>query len=151
MEPGPATGNCSVTLNNGDVPVCCEPNESQRANIDEVFRLLNEYRQQNGRAPLTYDYELEAAMQGHCQHMAQAGFFSHYSPVAEIQSPWARAERCGTKANGENIASRQKDPAEVMASWKKSSDHNRNMLSPDWKRVGIGEFDLYWGQIFGQE
>jgi len=37
--------------------------------VDQVFTLLNRLRADNGVSPLSYDVELEAAVQGHCIHM----------------------------------------------------------------------------------
>ncbi|MGI5864433.1 MAG: CAP domain-containing protein [Myxococcales bacterium] len=138
----------------GLIPVCCAPSELERLDIEEVFRLLNEHRQANGRAPLTYDYALEAAIEGHCHHMAVHTFFDHAAPEEAVSSPWTRASLCGTSANGENIAAGQRSPAAVMEAWKNSSGHNANMLNPAFKRVGIGSYvggpyGIYWGQLFG--
>lgn len=144
-EPG-ATGNEP----GGMIPVCCAPTAGEKAEIDEVFRLLNEHRQANGVAPLAYDNQLEAAIQGHCLHMAEHSFFDHSAPESSVNSPWTRAELCGTSAGGENIANGQSSPAAVMTSWKGSPGHNGNMLDPDFKRVGIGRTGSYWGQIFGR-
>jgi uncharacterized protein YkwD len=147
---------CSVTNPNGTgdeaggiIPVCCAPNASEKALIDQVFVLLNEHRANNGRAPLSYDDKLEATIQGHCIHMGIHDFFDHTAPESAVSSPWTRASLCGTSANGENIAAGQSSPASVMTSWKNSSGHNANMLNSSFTRVGIGYYEGYWGQIFG--
>ncbi len=145
-----ATGDES----DGLIPVCCAPSGLERLDIDEVFHLLNAHRQANGRAPLTYDTALEAAIEGHCHHMAVHAFFDHSAPETAVSSPWTRASLCGTSANGENIAAGQRSPAEVMEAWKNSSGHNANMLNTTFKRVGIGSYaggpyGRYWGQLFG--
>lgn len=154
---GTAAGTCSLeqpgaTGNEpgGMIPVCCAPTAAEKAEIDAVFALVNEHRAANGVAPLSYDTKLEAAIQGHCLHMALHPFFDHTAPESSISSPWTRAELCGTTASGENIADGQSSPEAVMASWKSSSGHNKNMLSADFKRIGIGRHGSYWGQIFGR-
>lgn len=146
-----ATGSESGGL----IPVCCVPSAAEKADIAEVFRLLNAHRAANGRAALSYDDELEAAIEGHCHHMAAHDFFDHTAPEAAVASPWTRAGLCGTSASGENIAAGQRSPAAVMESWKNSSGHNANMLNASFKRVGVGKasggaWGVYWGQIFGQ-
>lgn len=140
-----ATGN----EDGGIIPVCCAPSASEKAYIDEVFVLLNEHRQNNGIAPLVYDEELEAAIQGHCIHMGVHSFFDHTAPESAVSSPWTRASLCSTSASGENIAHGQSSPAAVMTSWTNSSGHNANMLNGSFHRVGIGYYQGYWGQIFG--
>ena len=54
---------------------------------------------------------------------------------------------------GENIASGQKTPEEVIAAWMNSDGHRGNMLNPKFKYIGIGvSLDskgvLYWTQLF---
>lgn len=154
---GTSGGTCSVeqpgatgSEPGGLIPVCCAPTAAEKADIDGVFALLNEHRANNGVGPLAYDNQLEAAIQGHCIHMAAHPFFDHSAPESSVSSPWTRAEMCGTSAGGENIANGQSSPADVMSSWIGSSGHNANMLDPDFTRVGIGRHGSYWGQIFGR-
>jgi hypothetical protein len=153
---GTSGGTCSLELTGatgnepgGQIPVCCAPTPSEKAEIEAVFALLNEHRANNGVPALAYDDKLEAAIQGHCIHMVQHPFFDHSAPESEVSSPWTRAEMCGTSASGENIAGGQSSPQDVMDSWKSSSGHNDNMLDGKFKRVGIGRHGSYWGQIFG--
>jgi uncharacterized protein YkwD len=134
----------------GTIPVCCVPDSAEKAFIDSVFEQLNAYRLENGKEALAYDDALEAAVLGHCHHMAVHTFFDHDAPETPVMSPWARAELCGADAHGENIAYGQKTPEAVMTAWKDSPGHNTNMLEAGFKRVGIGYHDGYWGQLFGR-
>ena len=127
--------------------MCCSPTTSQKAQLDELHRLLNEYRAEKGKAALTYDPKLEAAIQGHCEHMIDHGFFDHIAPEAAVSGPSQRAKLCGTTATGENLAGGQSSPAAVMTAWKGSAGHNANMLG-NYKRVGLCRAGSYWGQIF---
>jgi uncharacterized protein YkwD len=156
MSPATA-GTCPLTQPGatgrepeGSIPVCCLPSASEKAAINEVFRLLNQHREQNGRAPLVYDDALEQAIQGHCRHMATHTFFDHSAPEAPVASFSTRAKLCGASASGENIAYNQRDAAEVMKTWTESAGHNQNMLSANYRRVGICFHDRRWGQIFGR-
>jgi uncharacterized protein YkwD len=135
----------------GQIPVCCTPNSTEKASIDEVFRLLNAHRAANGISALAYDTALESAVQGHCQHMSIHTFFDHNAPESNVTSPWTRATLCGTSANGENIAMGQQNAAAVMTAWTNSAGHNANMLNGQFSRVGVGyeETGRYWGQLFG--
>jgi uncharacterized protein YkwD len=134
--------------------VCCVPSTQEKQYITEVFNLVNQHRQANNVGPLTYDDKLEAAIEGHCHHMATHDFFSHSAPESSISAFTARASLCGTSASGENIAAGQGSPADVMSSWKNSPGHNANMLNGGFSRIGIGFYaggpwGTYWGQIFG--
>ncbi len=153
--PASGAGTCSLVREGGtgpeaggQIPVCCAPSAPEKAVVDEVFALVNAHRQANGLAPLVYDPKLEAAIQGHCVHMATHGFFDHAAPEAAVASFTSRARLCGAAAGGENIARGQRTAAEVMKSWKESPGHDANMLNPRWKRMGVGMHKLCWGQIF---
>lgn len=43
------------------------------------------------------------------------------------------------QAAGENIASGYATPAELVAAWMASAEHCRNILTPTFRDVGIGE------------
>lgn len=152
-----AAGTCPLTQpgatgmeKNATIPVCCVPAASDKALIDQVFRLLNQHRAANGRAALMYDDALEQAIQGHCRHMAEHSFFEHDAPEAAVAGFGTRAKLCGASASGENIAYNQSDPAAVMRTWTNSAGHNQNMLSASYRRVGICFYQRRWGQIFGR-
>ena len=56
-------------------------------------------------------------------------------------------------AAGENIASGQKTPAEVVAAWMNSPGHRANILSPTYNQLGVGlatskSGKNYWTQMF---
>ena len=138
----------------GLIPICCVPSAQEKQLIMQVFALLNEHRQANGKAPLSYDDKLESAIEGHCHHMATHDFFAHDAPESSVSTPWMRASLCGTSAGGENIAAGQTTAEGVMTSWKNSSGHNANMLNGGFSHVGIGYYKgsggwgTYWGQLF---
>jgi len=125
------------------------PSAAEQTSIDGVFTLLNQYRVSKGLGALANDAKLQATIEGHCHHMGVHTFFSHTAPESSISSPWTRANKCGTSANGENIAAGYGSPQAVMDGWKNSPGHNANMLGAGFKRVGIGKYGSYWGQIFG--
>ncbi len=150
-------GECRATLRGatgdepgGIIPVCCTPSDEERAQIDEAFALLNEYRAARGLPALVYDRALEETIQGHCRHMAEHTFWGHDAPERSVASAWTRADLCGASANAENLANGVDTAAEVMALWKASHGHDANMLSENATKVGIGHFAGYWGQIFGR-
>lgn len=136
----------------GIIPVCCVPSATEKAGIDEVFKLLNQHRLANGKSALAYDLKLEAAIVGHCHHMVTHPFSAHDAPEAVVGTPWTRATLCGagtTNYHGENIYWGSSTPTAPMDWWKGSPGHNANMLSGNFTRVGIGNYGTRWGQLFG--
>ena len=128
--------------------------------VNEVLRLTNEFRAENGVGALTANVELDQTAQKYSQTMATEDFFSHTGK--DGSSPWARAEKEGYKAYtmGENIAAGQRSPEQVVQGWINSPGHRKNMLNPRFTELGVGYYNLandtgnvnyntYWTQLFG--
>jgi uncharacterized YkwD family protein/spore coat assembly protein SafA len=120
---------------------------------DEVIRLTNQERAKAGLAILKSNWLLSRVAKYKSQDMASKNYFSHYSPT--YGSPFKMMESFGLKfsAAGENIASGQKSPQEVVRSWMNSLGHRANILSPSFTEIGVGVAKnskgvLYWTQMF---
>ena len=96
--------------------------------------------------------------------MAKYGFFDHYTRIgsdwfAVGASPWDRMAASGYAFNtykGENIAAGYHTAASVFAGWKASSGHRANMLSSDFKVLGVSlvyssgsDYGSFWTTDFG--
>jgi Cysteine-rich secretory protein family/RTX calcium-binding nonapeptide repeat (4 copies) len=128
--------------------------------ITQVVALTNQFRAQNGLAPLALNAELSNTAQFHSQDMASQDYFSHTGKNGS--SPWDRAEMFGygMTAMGENIAAGQTTPAAVVEGWKNSPGHRANMLNASYTEIGVGyeflaadtgavNYSHYWTQFFG--
>jgi uncharacterized protein YkwD len=60
----------------------------------------------------------------------------------------AAAAPAGATLAGENLAKGSLSPDAVMNGWKGSPGHDMNTRRSEWRRVGIGEYQLHWGQVF---
>lgn len=49
---------------------------------------------------------------------------------------------------GENIATGQITPFEVVEDWLNSNGHRENILNPNYKYIGVGLSGTIWTQIF---
>lgn len=94
-----------------------------------ALKALNDYRQSQGRSPLTYSTELESAAQAHAADMARAGFFDHTGSDGSDVATRVSRQGYGWCVVAENIAKGQQSLSEVMRAWAGSEGHNRNMLS----------------------
>lgn len=116
----------------------------------EVIRLVNKARAENGLNPLEYDWELSRVARYKSRDMKENGYFSHTSPV--YGSPFQMMKSFGIsyKSAGENIARGQSTPEEVMNSWMNSSGHRANILNASFKKIGVGYVaeGKYWTQMF---
>jgi uncharacterized YkwD family protein/spore coat assembly protein SafA len=123
------------------------PNIDNVKNVEvAVLKIVNEQRFSAGLKPLEMDWELERVARTKSQDMADKGYFSHQSPT--YGSPFDMMKHFGItyKQAGENIASGQRTPQEVMDSWMKSPGHKANILKPDYTHIGVG---YYRGGSYG--
>ncbi len=123
----------------------------------EFLSLINSYRQQNGLPRLTMSNGLYVASEGHSQDMGVNNYFSHNS--LDGRTPWDRIRAAGYNYNtwlGENIAAGYTSAQAVFDAWRASPGHNANMLSANFRAIGIGrvyvagsQYGWYWTTDFG--
>lgn len=104
--------------------------------------------------PLVWNNQLEIASIGHAADMANRNYFSHTSLDGRTMEDRIRAAGYGYKgyksyAVGENIAEGPASIAEVMQGWFHSPGHCKNLMSPQFKEVGVAFNGSYWVQDFG--
>lgn len=119
----------------------------------QVLKLVNEVRAENGLSPLTWADDLANVARAHSQDMINRNFFSHTNP--DGLSPFDRLKNSGIsyRAAAENIAYGQKTAEAVMDAWMNSSGHRANILSSSVKELGVGAAKasngtIYWTQVF---
>ena len=125
----------------------------ERAMEQEVLKLVNQARAENGLNPLSWADDLADIARAHSADMIERGFFSHTNP--DGQSPFDRIKSNGIsyRAAAENIAYGQPDAEAVMNSWMNSAGHRANILNENLKEIGIGAVKdsngtVYWTQVF---
>lgn len=116
----------------------------------EVIRLVNEIRAENGLKALTYDWELARVARYKSQNMKDNRYFSHTSPV--YGTPFQMMKNFGIsyRSAGENIARGYATPQAVVNAWMNSSGHRANILNGGFTRIGVGYVadGNYWTQMF---
>lgn len=110
------------------------------ANIapSEVERLTNKERADNGLSPVTDNPVLDAAALAKGKDMLAKGYWAHVAP--DGTQPWAFFVKAGYdyKYAGENLARDFPDASSAVNAWMASPSHRENMLSPNYKEIGIG-------------
>ena len=132
------------------------PSESQLAQTHQnaVLEQVNELREKEGLEPLKLNAKLTAAAQKHAENMISTGQFEHEIDGKKVQDR-LEAEKYEWVRAGENLASGQTKPDEVVQSWMDSEAHRSNILKADFTEMGLG-FALdeennnlsYWVQVF---
>ncbi|HBG3426351.1 sporulation protein [Clostridioides difficile] len=119
----------------------------------EVVDLVNVERAKAGLNPLTLDSSISNVATKKSQDMIDNNYFSHNSPT--YGSPFDMLKKFGIsyKTAGENIAMGQKTPKEVVNAWMNSEGHRKNIMNPNFSKIGVGVAQksggsIYWTQIF---
>ena len=116
----------------------------------EVIRLVNEIRAENGLKVLTYDWELARVARYKSQDMKDNKYFSHTSPV--YGTPFQMIKNFGIsyRSAGDNIAKGYATPQAVVNGWMNSSGHRANILNANYTHIGVGYVSggNYWTQMF---
>ena len=116
--------------------------ELRALQLDVVAR-INAQRGARALRPLRVSRGLTAAATYHSREMGERGFFEHESVNG---APfWKRIERFypagrGAWTVGENIfwESPETTGSSTVGEWMASPPHRENILSPEWREIGIG-------------
>jgi len=132
----------------------CEPAADEFSLVTDVLARVNDVRAEHDLAPLRLDPLLSAVADEYACEMIDGDFLAHANPSNQL-TPGERLTSAGYiyYAMGENIAAGQTSAEEVVSDWLASELHRQNILSPDWREIGIavrrgGEYGWYWVQEF---
>jgi len=118
-----------------------------------VLELVNQQRSMNGLGAVTYDSRLDQASEQHNAQQAATRSMAH-SGIGD-GDPGSRIRATGfANAWGENVATGQLSPEQVVAEWMASPGHRRNILDPNFRLMGVSygtgaDGRTYWAQSFG--
>ncbi|HTG69072.1 MAG TPA: CAP domain-containing protein [Candidatus Udaeobacter sp.] len=135
-KPSTGTGNASAGVS------------SSTAFQTQVIDLVNQERAKAGLSALKTDALLTKVAVEKARDMDVNNYFSHNSPT--YGSPFDMMRSFGVTYSyaGENIASGQRTPQEVMTAWMNSAGHRANILSPNFTKIGVGYVNGEWVQEF---
>ncbi|MEH3118785.1 MAG: CAP domain-containing protein [Methylorubrum populi] len=100
---------------------------------------ISRYRAQHGLGPVAIDSRLITAASFQAQANARAGRLSH--EIAGSFDGRMAGAGFGRRYASENLSAGSETFDQVFARWKASPEHNRNMLMPQLRRVGIARVD----------
>lgn len=134
----------------GDKITIPTADSSVTAYEQEVIRLVNEIRAENGLKTLTYDWELSRVARYKSQDMKDNKYFSHTSPVYGTPFQMIKSFGISYRSAGENIARGYATPQAVVNGWMNSSGHRANILNANYTHIGVGYVSggNYWTQMF---
>lgn len=176
-EPLPVTPT-TVAAPRLEVAAPAGPQVEYSAEELEFVQLLNEYRESKGLEPLLLSDTLTVACDRHTADMVNYDFVNHYTGYYRASGgqdvalegtrsdyfntgtdPAERMVACGydyRTVMGENLALGQPNAADALQALKDSPTHNANLLSSDYKVIGIAlihdggsQWGHYWTTDFG--
>jgi uncharacterized protein YkwD len=145
-----------------DVPQLAD----RRAALARVLALTNEARSRPRRCgeqafqaapPVRWDAQLEQAAARHANDMAAHAYLDHRG--RDGSTPAQRVTRSGYRWRGvgENVASGQVTPREVVDDWLRSPGHCANLMNAEFTEMGVAyavnmnaEAVVFWAQEFGR-
>ncbi|MBI4493605.1 MAG: CvpA family protein [Chloroflexi bacterium] len=118
---------------------------------EQMLALVNQERRKAGLPPLAMDPELRQLARQHSAEMFEDGYFAHQGQDGGTAADRARVARVPARLIGENIALAPNLEA-AHRGLMESEGHRANILSPSYRRVGIGVVDggLH-GKMFTQD
>lgn len=147
-------------------PFAPPPPSAAAAVAARVLALTNEARAHprscgtqrfSAAPPVRNNPLLERAAAAHAADMARHGVLQHEG--SDGSSPAQRVSRTGYRwrSVGENVASGQTTPEQVVREWVRSPEHCANLMEPAFTEMGVAyaanmrsEGGVYWAQVFGR-
>ncbi|MDP9365357.1 MAG: CAP domain-containing protein [Chloroflexota bacterium] len=116
--------------------------------------LINDYRARNGLGGLSLNGRLDAAADYHSRDMADHGYLGHTLSDGTSAGRNIADHGYDGRAWGENVAAGYADADAVFVAWRRSPEHDRNMLGRGFDEIGIGRARAaggtwYWTTTFG--
>ena len=118
-----------------------------------VLELVNQQRAANGLGAVSYDRQLDQASEQHNAQQVAMRSMAH-DGIGD-GDPGSRIRATGfARSWGENVATGQVSPEQVVAEWMASPGHRKNILDPAFRLMGVSygtssEGRTYWAQSFG--
>ena len=109
-----------------------------------ILCLINKQRDQAGLRPLERNKHLQRAAQRHNERMDGTGCFSHQCPgegALDVRLDDYLDGGHSAWGIGENVAwgsGEYGTPEAIVKAWMNSSGHRANILSRNWREVGVG-------------
>ncbi|MEO6866951.1 MAG: CAP domain-containing protein [Gaiellales bacterium] len=143
----------TVAKNQSIVPLQARATVENNQFEQRVHDLVNAERAKAGLAPVKYNQTVDNAAEKHASHMAKVGQMAHAGIGDGDPGQRIRAEGWN-KAWGENVATGQRSPEQVVREWMDSPTHRRNILDPNFREMGVAlavdqSGRTFWAQEFG--
>lgn len=150
-RPTAAPTKTPISKTPSKTPITSKPTSSSFGDYkQEVLKLINAEREKAGVQTLRMPDMLLAPADKRAVEIESV--FSHTRPDGTNWYTVFGEYQISPHTMGENIAYGQQSPQQVVTAWMNSPGHRKNILDPEYNRVGIGVQskggNLYWTQLF---
>ena len=101
-------------------------------------------------APLSLHPQLQRTAVLHSADQASRGRMSHQGSDGSRVGDRLSAQGYNWRTVGENVAWNQRSVAQVVAAWKSSTGHCKNIMNPAFTQMGLAVEDWYWTQVLAR-
>jgi uncharacterized protein YkwD len=115
---------------------------------EEICLRVNQERSSRAYAKLEMDPVLTKVAQTYAEEMARGNFFDHVTPRGGTFRTRLEKGNVAYQQAGENIARGQDTAQIVHVQWMHSEGHRHNILTPAFRKIGVGSYKKYWVQVF---
>jgi uncharacterized protein YkwD len=113
-----------------------EPTDPRKAR-ERILERINALRRAHGASPLSEDPAVTRVAQAYSERMAREGFFAHVAPDGTNVGKRLSAQGYQFRTAGENLGLAS-GPLSAHFGIEHSPGHRRNLIDPQYTRVGIG-------------
>ena len=118
---------------------------------DSLLSLINKERVSMGLSILSYDNRLDRIADERAEDMDARDYFSHTTPEGITFIDMVKETDYRHKKLGEILARGFVSDAARIKKWKESPTHNKILIDPIYREIGIGIAGKYVVVIFGIE
>lgn len=118
----------------------------------DVVNLANQQRKARGLAPLAINTALTKAAKVHSNDQAARNKMTHTGSNGSNPGQRIAAQKYPARTWGENVAAGYVTATAVMNGWMNSPGHRANILSPQFKEIGVAATTgtsgaIYWTMV----
>lgn len=117
----------------------------------EVIRLVNIIRTENGLQALKPHKKLDEVARMKAKDLVENKYFSHESPTHGSPFNMMKANGIRFQYAGENLAMGQTYALQVVIDWMNSPSHKANILHSHYEHISVIYYQNVWVQMFVTE
>ncbi|HEX2911168.1 MAG TPA: CAP domain-containing protein [Chloroflexia bacterium] len=130
----------ATTSTSADVAVVTVAPGSPDSEEQLFLKLLNDYRQANGKPPLTFDPHLYQSAHWMAQDMAQHNVINHTDSLGRDIPTRIKSFGYSGRWVGENIAGGFEHAADNMSVWESDDIHRNNLLGASYTHAAAARY-----------